>query len=112
MALSLEERMRRRGYSGMLLAVVWSILLAAGAAEAQGGGIQRFYGTYVGEAVSESGNELDKRDISVEITPQGKGFKVKWTVVIKRGRDKPRKVEYTITFFPSKRPDIFSSGRT
>ena len=94
----------------MLLAVGWSILLAAGVAEAQSGGIQRFYGTYVGEAVSESGDELDKRDISVEITAQGKGFKVKWTAVIKRGTDSPRKEERTITFFPSKRPDIFSSA--
>jgi hypothetical protein len=102
--------MRRREYSGMLLAVGWSILLAAGVAEAQSGGIQRFYGSYVGEAVSESGDELDKRDISVEITPQGKGFKVKWTAVIKRGTDPPRKEERTITFFPSKRPDIYSSA--
>jgi hypothetical protein len=102
--------MRRREYSGMLLAVVWSILLAAGDAEAQGGGIQRFYGTYAGEAVSESGNELDKRDISVEITPQGKGFKVKWTAVIKRGGDQPRREERTITSLPAKRPDIFSSA--
>ncbi len=102
--------MRRREYSGMLLAVGWSILLAAGAAEAQSGGIQRFYGSYVGEAVSESGDELDKRDISVEISAQGKGFKVKWTAVIKRGTDSPRKEERTITFFPSKRPDIYSSA--
>lgn len=35
---------------------------------------------------------------------------MKWTVVIKRGSGKPRKVEYTITFLPSKRPDIFSSA--
>ena len=102
--------MRRQQYPGMLLILVGSVLLGAGVAEAQGGGIQRFYGTYVGEAVSESGNELDKRDISVEITPQGKGFKVKWTAVIKRGTDPPRKEERTITFFPSKRPDIYSSA--
>ena len=94
----------------MLLAVVGSILLAAGAAEAQSGGIQRFYGTYAGEAVSESGDELDKRDINAEITPQGKGFKVKFTVVVKRGKDKPRRDEYTIAFSPSKRPGIFSSA--
>ena len=68
------------------------------------GGIERFYGSYVGEAVSESGDELDKRDISAEISPQDKGFKVKFTVVLKRGKDKPRRDEYTITFMPSKRP--------
>ena len=102
--------MCRRAYSGMLLAVVWSLCLAAGDAVAQGGGIQRFYGTYAGEAVSESGDELDKRDINAEITPQAKGFKVKFTVVVKRGKDKPRRDEYTIVFSPTKRPGIFSSA--
>ena len=86
------------------------LLLAAGAAEAQGGGIERFYGTYAGEAVSESGDGIDKRDINAEITPQGKGFKVKFTVVVKRGKDKPRRDEYTIVFSPSKRAGIFSSA--
>jgi hypothetical protein len=94
----------------MLLVIVGCILLAAGAAHAQGGGIERFYGTYAGEALSESGDELDKRDINAEVTPQGKGFKVKFTVVVKRGKDKPRRDEYTIIFNPSKRPGIYSSA--
>jgi hypothetical protein len=102
--------MRRRECPGILLMLVGSALLAAGVAEAQGAGIQRFYGTYAGEAISASGDELDKRDISAEITAHGKGFKVKWTVVIKRESDPPRRVDYTITFFPTKRPDIFSSA--
>ena len=102
--------MRRRGCRGVRLILAASVLLAAGIAEAQGGGIQQFYGTYAGEAVSESGNELDKRDISVEVTPQAKGFKVKWTAVIKRGTDPPRREERTIVFLPSKRPEIFSSA--
>jgi hypothetical protein len=102
--------MHRRGYAGRLLSLAGSLLLTAAIAEAQGGGFQRFFGSYAGEAVSASGDELDKRDISAEITAQGKGFKVKWTVVIKRGGDPPRRVEYTITFFPTKRPDIYSSA--
>ena len=102
--------MRRRVYSGMLLAAVWAVLLAAGSAEAQGGGIERFYGAYAGEAVSESADGIDKRDINAEITPQGKGFKVKFTVVVKRGKDKPRRDEYTIAFSPTKRAGIFSSA--
>jgi hypothetical protein len=85
-------------------------LFAAAIAEAQGAGPARFYGSYVGEAISETGDDLDKRDISAEITPQGKGFKVKFTVVVKRGSDKPRRDEYTITFLPSKRANIFSSA--
>jgi hypothetical protein len=31
-------------------------------------------------------------------------------VVLKRGKDKPRRDEYTITFMPSKRPNIYSSA--
>ena len=102
--------MHRRGYPGRLLSLVGSVLLTAAIAEAQGGGIQRFYGTYAGEAISESGDELDKRDINAEIAPQGKGFKVSFTVVIKRGSDKPRRDEYTIAFLPTKRPGIYSSA--
>jgi hypothetical protein len=102
--------MRRRRYPGILLGLAGSVLLAAAAARAQDAGIQRFFGTYAGEAISESGEELDKRDINAEITPQGKGFKVSFTVVIKRGSDKPRRDEYTIAFLPTKRPGIYSSA--
>jgi hypothetical protein len=102
--------MRRSAYPKLLGLLTGSVLLAAGVAAAQGGGIQRFYGTYVGEAVSETGEELDKRDISAEIAPEGKGFRVKWTAVIKRGKEKPRREERTVVFLPASRPDIFSSG--
>ena len=102
--------MRRRAYPKLLGLVAGSVLFTAGIAAAQGGGIERFYGSYVGEAVSETGEELDKRDISTEISPEGKGFKVKWTAVIKRGKDKPRREERVVTFHPVNRPDIFSSG--
>ena len=101
--------MRRRRHLLILTGLVASTLLVAGALQAQDSGIERFVGSYTGEAISEGG-DLDKRDISAEITPQGKGFKVKWTVVIKRGSDQPRRVDYTITFSPTKRPGIFSSA--
>jgi hypothetical protein len=102
--------MRRRQYPGMLFGLVGGVLWAVAAAQAQGGGIERFYGTYAGEAISESGDELDKRDINAEVTPQGKGFKVKFTVVVKRGKDRPKRDEYTIVFSPTKRPGIYSSA--
>lgn len=102
--------MHRRKHVGTLLSFVASILLAAVSAEAQGGGIQRFYGTYVGEAITQTGDELDKRDINAEISPQGTGFKVSFTVVLKRGSDKPRRDGYTIAFVASKRPGIYSSA--
>ena len=102
--------MYRRWFPVMPLSLAGSVLLVAGVVEAQGGGFQKFIGAYAGEAISESGAELDKRDISVEITPEGKGFKIKWTAVIKRGKDQPRREERTIVFFPSKRPDIYSSA--
>jgi len=101
--------MRRRMYPRLLSILAGSVLFTAGVAAAQGG-VERFFGTYVGEAVSQTGEELDKRDISAEISPEGKGFKVKWTAVIKRGKDKPRREERTVAFLPSHRPDIFSSG--
>jgi len=102
--------MRRRGFAGVRLALAGSVLLTASIAGAQGGGIERFYGTYAGEAISESGGELDKRDINAEVTPQGKDFKVKFTVVLKRGKNGPKRDEYTIVFSPTKRPGIYSSA--
>jgi hypothetical protein len=98
--------MHRRRYPWRFPGLVGIVLVTAAIAEAQGGGIQRFYGTYAGEAISESGDELDKRDINAEIGAQGKGFKVSFTVVLKRGSDKPRRDEYTIAFVPTKRPGI------
>jgi hypothetical protein len=102
--------MRRGRQPAIVLGLLVSVLLAAAAAEAQDAAIQRFFGTYAGEAISESGDELDKRDINAEITPQGKGFKIRFTVVVKRGSDKPKRDEYTITFLPSKRANIYSSA--
>jgi hypothetical protein len=100
----------RRWRQGSLPGLALAALLGALVAEAQGSGIERFFGTYVGEAVSESGDGLDKRDINAEIAPQGKGFKVSFTVVIKREKDKPRRDEYTIAFLPTKRPGIYGSA--
>src|SRR5262245_23972197 len=100
---------RRRGV--LVLAVAGSVFVALGLARGQGGGIERFYGTYVGEAVTQaSSDEFDKRDINAEIGPQGKGFKINFTVVLKRGNDKPKRDEYTIAFLPSKREGIYSSA--
>jgi hypothetical protein len=100
--------MRRRVYARMVGIFAGSVLLTAGVAEAQG--IERFYGSYVGEALSQTGDELDKRDINAEIAPQGNGFKMTFTVVVKRGKDKPRRDDYTIAFLPSQRPGIYSSA--
>ncbi len=102
--------MRRGRHRGIRLGLAASVLLVAAAGQAQDAGVQRFFGSYAGEAISESGDELDKRDINAEISAQGKGFKVRFTVVLKRGSDKPRRDEYTIAFVPSKRPNIYSSA--
>jgi hypothetical protein len=92
------------------LGLATSVLLLTSAARAQDAGIQRFFGSYAGEAISESGDELDKRDINADISPQGKGFMVRFTVVVKRGSAKARRDEYSIAFLPSKRPNIYSSA--
>jgi hypothetical protein len=102
--------MRRGLRPAIAFGLAVSGLLVAAAAEAQDAALQRFFGTYAGEAISETGDDLDKRDINAEITPQGKGFKVRFTVVVKRGSDKPKRDEYTIAFLPSKRPNIYSSA--
>jgi hypothetical protein len=89
----------------LLLAVPGLAALAHAQAD-----LRRFFGTYAGEAIVEGAADLEKRDINAEISPQGKGFTVKWTMVIRKKAEKPRKVEYTITFQPTKRQDLYSSA--
>jgi hypothetical protein len=93
--------------------LVGSLLLALpglpGPARAQTD-LRRFFGTYAGEAIVEGSADLEKRDINAEISAQGKGFSVKWMMVIRKKTGPPRKVEYTIGFQPTKRAGLYSSA--
>ncbi len=91
----------------VLCATMTATVTAAGAAHED---FAAFLGEYEGEAVSESGGEVRKRDLRVKISPFENGFTVNWISVTKRPNGKLKRKEYSIDFLPTRRDHIFRSG--
>ena len=95
------------------LPAAWLLALSAREAAAGDPGtatIEKFYGEYVGEAVTQTGEDFDKRSINAKIRPVGAGFEMTWTLVIEKQDGKSTKGENTFRFLPSKRPNLFISA--
>lgn len=87
------------------------LLVCAGAFGARSlSDIEPFYGEYQGEAVSDTGGDLDKRDLRVTIAPRPDGFVVDWISVSRRANGELRRRQQEIEFLPTERPDIFRSA--
>jgi hypothetical protein len=84
-------------------------VLAPGA-DAVPAGFERFYGEWVGTAISDPDGEIAPRDIRIKIVPQGKGFGVSWVLVIHKATGKDKRSEVSVSFQPTKRPNIYGSG--
>jgi hypothetical protein len=97
----------RRGAVSLLYCM--ATLLAPGA-DALPAGFEKFYGEWVGTAVSDTGGEVAPRDIRTTITPQDKGFSISWVLVIHKAAGKDRRSELSVRFQPTKRPNIYSSA--
>src|SRR5262245_44390923 len=97
----------RRG-AGPLLYLLASVL--APAAEAVPAGFEKFYGEWVGTAVSDTKGEIAPRDIRAKIAPKGNGFSIDWVLVIHKAAGKDKRSEYSISFQPTKRPNIYGSA--
>ena len=74
--------------------------------------IKSFYGHYEGTGILASegsaADDMLPRDLDVEIGPDGKGFFVKWTTVIRdRLGDKPRRNTAQISFVPGSHPGMY-----
>lgn len=93
-----------------LVACCLTLVLAERAARAQGPPYQRFYGEYVGELISESKGEVEKRDINARIAAHKSGFTVTWVLTIRKASGKAQRDDTTITFQPTKREGIYSAG--
>ena len=100
-----------------LVVAVGLIVLAAVAApaRAQDLAINAFYGTFNGSGIAENADSLyfgvTVRDLDVTIGPDGAGFFVEWTSIIRGGGDpnNPDVRERTsrVAFTPSDRPGVF-----
>ena len=72
--------------------------------------VDRFVGTYLGEAEVVIEGEAERRDLSTTILPTEDGFSVQWSSVIYRADGQASAKSYTIEFTPSQRPHIFGSA--
>ena len=91
-----------------LLYLLASVL--APAADAVPAGFEKFYGEWVGTAVSDARGEIARRDIRAKIVPQGNGFSITWVLVIHEAAGKDKRSEFSVSFQPTKRPNIYSSA--
>ena len=71
---------------------------------------ERFFGDYVGEAISETAGELEQRDLRVAINPIDDGFSINWIAVTTKSSGKVKRKEYTVNFKPSGRENIYRSA--
>ena len=79
-------------------------------ADAVPNGFEKFYGEWVGTAVSDTTGEIAPRDIRAKIGANGGGFFINWVLVIHKAPGKDKRSEFSVSFQPTKRPNIFSSA--
>lgn len=97
----------------ILVAVI--VFVATAPARAQDLDVSAFYGTFAGSGIAENADSLyfgvTVRDLDVTIGPDGDGFFVEWTSIIRGGGDPNnpdvRKRTSRVAFDPSERSGIF-----
>ncbi|MDF3416017.1 hypothetical protein HKX54_16230 [Sulfitobacter sp. M57] len=72
--------------------------------------IDRFEGTFTGQAEFTVNGAAQKRDMSTTIKAQNDGFVLSWTSVTFRSDGRTKEATYTIQFVPSARDNIFQSA--
>ncbi|NQU72600.1 MAG: hypothetical protein HQ514_18775 [Rhodospirillales bacterium] len=100
------------------LAAVFLAMAAPARLQAADLPVSAFFGTYSGGGVAENEDSIyfavTARDMDVVIRPEGPGFKVTWTSVIRRGGDpsnpKIKRKSTSRAFMPTKRPGIFRAA--
>lgn len=90
--------------------LVLALMLLARPLLADGHVIDPFIGEYQGQSIVDNTAGLHPRDLSVSITRRGKGFNVEWTTVIYEADGRSRRNNYSISFIPTRRSNIFSSA--
>lgn len=72
--------------------------------------IDQFEGSYEGTAEFEYEGEVQRRDMSTEISMTKDGFMVSWTSVSYKNDGRAKAKTYRIEFVPSGRDDIYKSA--
>ncbi|MBT5046920.1 MAG: hypothetical protein HOM58_00330 [Rhodospirillaceae bacterium] len=103
-----------------LAILLGAVLVASAGASAKDLTIDAFYGKFSGGGVAENADSLyfavTSRDFDVQIRPQGNGFKIDWTSIIRRGGDpnnpNVRRRHSTKTLLPSGAPGVFHGSES
>jgi len=72
--------------------------------------VEKFFGHYQGQAISDSQGEITTRDLKVEISPHKKGFTVNWVSVSRKPDGEIKRKNYIIEFAPTRRTHIYQAG--
>jgi hypothetical protein len=104
----------RAGTAGFALLVLATVT----GAQAQALPIDAFYGHFQGSGIAENDDSLyfgvTVRDLDVRIGPEGGGFYVEWTSVIRGGGDPNnpdvRKRTQRVSFSPGSTPNVFTTS--
>lgn len=100
----------------VILAFLFGVLwLTPQAVAAKNLTIDAFFGKFSGGGVAQNADSIyfsiTARDFDVDIRPQGSGFRIDWTSVIRRGGDpakpKVRRRQSTKTLLPTGAPGVF-----
>ncbi len=92
------------------LALVASSLVVPLSGDTATAPVDRFFGEYVGETVSDNPYGIGTRDVGVKIEPSANGFTVTWTIVQGNAVGRMTRGEYSIEFQPTPRPGIYGSA--
>ena len=87
-----------------------TLLFLSFASHLQAAEIDRFAGTFTGQAEFMSDGEVQRRDLSTTITPEKDGFTLSWTSVTYKSDGRTKEATYTIEFVPSPRDGIYGSA--
>ncbi len=110
--------MVRRFLAGLMVLAAFEV--AVPAVRAADLSINAFAGRYVGSGLARDDVseyfDLTVRDLDVTITPQGAGFNVAWTTVLREGGDpdnpKIKRKSSAVSFVPTDRPGVFRGAQS
>lgn len=87
-----------------------ALLIALAPVFAAANSIERFVGTYAGNAEFDLNGKVQKRDMSATIKETRNGFLLSWTSVTYKSDGRTKEKTYEIEFVPSVRENIYQSA--